>query len=204
MDWRLHRERLENALLGLSVLSWAARGVAHGIQSSAIAAPEVCLIVLNAVVGGLILSRSRRVDSFRLSGLPSSLASVVLGGVALKIAPAGQDWPVGVQGAFAAGTVLACVSLLSLGRSFAVFPSVRVLRIRGPYGLVRHPAYLGELVMMASVSWAIGLPWGPCVTAVACLLIAARILAEERLLAEWTEYGQYRKHVPWRLIPRLW
>ena len=44
------------------------------------------------------------------------------------------------------GTVWTIWSLAFLGRCFGLFPEARGLVTRGPYRLVRHPVYLGEIL----------------------------------------------------------
>ena len=43
------------------------------------------------------------------------------------------------------GMILSIFSLASLGRSFSIIPQARKLVKSGPYRLVRHPIYVGEL-----------------------------------------------------------
>src|SRR6266545_3190015 len=45
-----------------------------------------------------------------------------------------------------AGVLIAFVSLATLGRSFGLVAANRGVKTRGPYRLVRHPAYAGYLV----------------------------------------------------------
>jgi protein-S-isoprenylcysteine O-methyltransferase Ste14 len=101
--------------------------------------------------------------------------------------------------------VIACVwlltSVLALGRCFGVLPEARGLVTRGPYRLVRHPVYLGELG--ACVGLAIAVP-SPANTAVLCLFAAAqaaRMSFEERALtAAFPDYAAYAARTP-RLLP---
>ena len=44
-----------------------------------------------------------------------------------------------------AGLAFSLASVAVLGRCFGILPDVRGLVVRGPYRLVRHPLYLGEL-----------------------------------------------------------
>ena len=89
-------------------------------------------------------------------------------------------------------------ALLSLRRSFAILPQARKLVTRGPYGLGRHPLYLGEMVGI----WSLLLPtlaWpGVLALAVNVALLVVRIQAEERLLARTfgREHEEYRRRVP--------
>src|SRR5437763_13119261 len=52
----------------------------------------------------------------------------------------------------ACGLVFAIASVAFLGRCFGVLPDVRGLVTRGPYRLVRHPLYLGELTALLGVA----------------------------------------------------
>ena len=45
------------------------------------------------------------------------------------------------------GVVFALVSLGTLGRSFGLVAANRGVKTGGPYGLVRHPAYTGYLIV---------------------------------------------------------
>ncbi len=95
------------------------------------------------------------------------------------------------------------VSVLCLGRFFGVLPEARGLVTRGPYQLVRHPVYLGELGMVLGLVVAAPRAWN---VAGAAIFVAAQFLRmrlEERALAcEFPEYHEYARHTP-RLIPPI-
>ena len=103
-----------------------------------------------------------------------------------------------------AGLAFAIVSVAVLGRCFGVLPDVRGLVVRGPYRLVRHPLYLGELlallgVLIGSEHWALALPvW---VLGLVLQLVRTRY-EEQTLRAQFVEYGDYAAHTR-RLIPGL-
>jgi protein-S-isoprenylcysteine O-methyltransferase Ste14 len=103
-----------------------------------------------------------------------------------------------------AGLLFAIASVAFLGRCFGVLPDVRGLVTRGPYRLVRHPLYLGELT--AALGIALGAQrWAPALGAwVVCLsLQLMRTMYEERSLrAEFPEYAPYAERTK-RLIPGL-
>jgi protein-S-isoprenylcysteine O-methyltransferase Ste14 len=103
-----------------------------------------------------------------------------------------------------AGLLFAIASVAFLGRCFGVLPDVRGLVTRGPYRLVRHPLYLGELT--AALGIVVGAQrWAPALAAwLVCLgLQLVRTKYEERSLrAEFPEYAPYAARTK-RLIPGL-
>jgi protein-S-isoprenylcysteine O-methyltransferase Ste14 len=75
----------------------------------------------------------------------------------------------------------------------------------GPYSLVRHPMYVGVLIMMTGVPLALGSWWGLVVLALVVPVLIWRILDEEKLLAkELPGYQEYEQKVRYRLVPYLW
>ena len=74
------------------------------------------------------------------------------------------------------GTVFTIWSLAVLGRCFGLFPEVRGLVLRGPYRLVRHPVYLGEIV--AALGLLLAKPH-PLVVALVAVFRGAAVLAHD-------------------------
>ncbi len=75
----------------------------------------------------------------------------------------------------------------------------------GPYALVRHPMYVGVLVMMMGVPIALGSWWGLAVLALTAPALMWRILDEEKLLKnDLPGYIEYTQKVRYRLVPYLW
>jgi protein-S-isoprenylcysteine O-methyltransferase Ste14 len=75
----------------------------------------------------------------------------------------------------------------------------------GVYGVVHHPMYLGAILMFVGAPVLIGAASALIVGAALSLLLAARIVDEEKLLAlELAGYDDYRRRVRYRLVPFVW
>ncbi|MDT8358557.1 MAG: isoprenylcysteine carboxylmethyltransferase family protein [Methanomicrobiaceae archaeon] len=75
----------------------------------------------------------------------------------------------------------------------------------GPYALVRHPMYLGVLLMVLCTPPALGSWWALVPILPLPFLLALRIRNEEKVLAEELPgYREYREKTRYRLIPYLW
>ena len=109
----------------------------------------------------------------------------------------------------AAGEGMRVWAVMTLGRFFrreVTIVSGQTVVESGPYRFVRHPAYLGDLL----IAFGFGLAWGSWVGAAVALVIAfvghlPRIRVEEQLLREalgepYEEYAS--RHA--RLLPGVW
>jgi protein-S-isoprenylcysteine O-methyltransferase Ste14 len=95
------------------------------------------------------------------------------------------------------------LSVLALGKCFGVLPEVRGLVTRGPYRLVRHPVYAGELGACAGLLLAAPRAWNVVVaTAFAAAQVVRMRLEEAALAEEFPEYTTYAARTP-RLVPKL-
>jgi len=103
----------------------------------------------------------------------------------------------------AAGLAFALAALCALGKSFSIIPQTRNLVVQGPYRLVRHPIYVGEIIqyfglVLASVSIPKAL--------VVLLLIVCQVyrsIQEEKLLTDtFPEYLHYASKTA-RFLPGL-
>jgi protein-S-isoprenylcysteine O-methyltransferase Ste14 len=75
----------------------------------------------------------------------------------------------------------------------------------GLYGLVRHPLYTGNVILMVSIPLALGSYWGFVFVIPGLLVLALRIRDEEKLLHEGLDgYREYTQTVRYRLVPHLW
>jgi len=75
----------------------------------------------------------------------------------------------------------------------------------GPYARVRHPMYLGALLVNLCVSVALGSWWGLPFAVAALAVFVVRLLDEEKFLREnLPGYDDYCRRVRCRLIPHVW
>jgi protein-S-isoprenylcysteine O-methyltransferase Ste14 len=75
----------------------------------------------------------------------------------------------------------------------------------GPYKLVRHPMYLGSIVMYAFSPLALGSVWAALPALFMIPVLVARIIGEEKMLVEELPgYADYTQKVRYRLIPGIW
>lgn len=89
---------------------------------------------------------------------------------------------------------------------------VRIQRERGQhvvstgvYGFVRHPMYLGALLLFIGTPLLLGSKYGLIIGAIISFLLVVRIIGEEKMLVEeLAGYEDYQKKVKYRLIPFVW
>lgn len=101
------------------------------------------------------------------------------------------------------GPIISFWAVISLGKSFGVFVSVREVVLHGPYRYVRHPIYLGYFciwigLLLSSVSRAIF-----CLVPLHIALVVYRARLEEARLAEASPaYREYMRKTGF-LWPRI-
>jgi protein-S-isoprenylcysteine O-methyltransferase Ste14 len=139
-----------------------------------------------------------------------SPAATVLTGVSVigpplfRASAVGSLLPDAVTAVFSAlGMAVVIVGKLSLGRSFGLVPANRGVVIQGPYGLVRHPIYLGYLISHTAFVLANPTVVNAFLFLASDLALVARALVEERLLAGDVSYQDYCRRVSWHLVPGL-
>jgi protein-S-isoprenylcysteine O-methyltransferase Ste14 len=75
----------------------------------------------------------------------------------------------------------------------------------GPYAVVRHPMYLGAVLMFLATPLALGSFWALFVFLPVPPLIILRIRNEEEVLVrELPGYAEYRQKTRYRLVPGVW
>lgn len=88
-----------------------------------------------------------------------------------------------------------------LGRSFALLPANRGIVQSGPYGMVRHPIYLGYMIGHVGFLLTVWSPLNLMVYLTLHSLFFLRIREEEKLLLADPEYQEYVRVVRYRLVP---
>jgi len=151
----------------------------------------------NAILAG-IYARRKSARDYDHRGLWLGLLAAVL--------PLAAPYPVRVHPvaltAGISGYALVLWSLLTLGPRFGIAPADRGLIVHGPYRFVRHPMYLGELVLrlaLVSTSSQPFLAVGMFMGLAAIQVI--RAIREERIICG---YPAYACQVHFRLIPGVW
>ena len=75
----------------------------------------------------------------------------------------------------------------------------------GVYGFVRHPMYLGAVLLFTGTPMLLGSIFGLIIGFGMIILLAGRIIGEEKMLVTELEgYKGYKKKVKYRLIPYVW
>jgi protein-S-isoprenylcysteine O-methyltransferase Ste14 len=145
----------------------------------------------------------------RLTRATSLAVAAVLAGFALTTRPPdAADIAPAARLAAAAVLILGALLYASAIRAIsspgpASAPPDRFVRTK-PYAIVRHPAYLGAALVLASSGVVFGTLALGLASAAWVLPVIARTVAEDRLLHETPDYRRYAAAVRWRLFPRVW
>lgn len=75
----------------------------------------------------------------------------------------------------------------------------------GVYGFVRHPMYLGGILLFTGTPLLLGSSFGIIFGVMMTILLAFRTLGEEKMMIEELDgYEDYQKKVKYRFIPFIW
>jgi protein-S-isoprenylcysteine O-methyltransferase Ste14 len=81
----------------------------------------------------------------------------------------------------------------------------QVVITAGPYRHVRHPMYLGVILLFLGTPVALGSWWALLPGAAIAALFVLRTAKEDRMLREELPgYPEYARHVRYRLVPGIW
>ncbi len=142
-------------------------------------------IMLAVVATGVVSAVDHR---FGWSTVPTAV--VVVGNV-LVVAGLGLAELVVIQNNYAAATI--------------TVEEEQPVVSTGLYGLVRHPMYVGALIMMVGMPLALASYWALLTIIPGMLVFAARISDEEKALRQDLDgYQEYTEKVQYRLVPGVW
>jgi len=142
-------------------------------------------IMLAVVATGVVSAVDHR---FGWSTVPTAV--VVVGNV-LVVAGLGLAELVVIQNNYAAATI--------------TVEEEQPVVSTGLYCLVRHPMYVGALIMMVGMPLALASYWALLTIIPGMLVFAARISDEEKALRQDLDgYQEYTEKVQYRLVPGVW
>ena len=129
----------------------------------------------------------------RAAATPQALGTLTLVGLAI----------------YTLGAIVRGWAMLSMGerfKSWTVTREARGLERAGPYAIVRHPSYLGLLLIASAMPLIFGQPWLLLLALLPIAAIFGRVGLEERLLREAyaDEYPAYVVRTRARLLPGIW
>lgn len=102
-----------------------------------------------------------------------------------------------------AGMAFSVYAVAHLGRSFGAVPRARALVTSGPYSVVRHPLYVGEIVAFFGAILVDLSAYKVAVFVLLALVQAYRATQEEKVLTEaFPEYADYAATTS-RFVPRV-
>jgi len=173
---------------------------------------------------GLLTERNRALfeDAADVKAWDRVLAPLMA--VSLAFPPAivaGLDHRLGWSPVFPVWLNIVGLIMSALGYAFAVWAlaenrffssTVRIQRDRGhvvcdggPYRVVRHPGYAGNLLPLPGVVMALSSVWTLIPAAVALVITVIRTALEDRTLQEELPgYREYARRVRYRLVPGLY
>lgn len=197
-----HSERIFNSVTGLMIFSWGVVGIVSDLNTS-LPIVRFCTSTLNMVIGFIFIIRHPLKKDGSVKNIILSFPSFLATGAAFKLSYEFGQWSILSNTFFILGTTVTLISFFFLRKSFAILPAVRETITKGPYHVVRHPAYLGELLMVmgcfSSAPLIVGFPF-----AIVILTVILRILVEEDTLLQDNKYRIYYQKTTWRLIPHIW
>jgi protein-S-isoprenylcysteine O-methyltransferase Ste14 len=190
------------------------------------------LLIIAAGIGGRILAERRHpgllaerqdIEKFQSAkAWDRVLAPLMALSVSFPLViVAGLDHRNGWSPAFPLWLIVLGFILISLGYAFAVWALVEnrffsstvriqtdrghVLCDTGPYRIVRHPGYAGNIPPLLGIALALGSVWTLIPAALALTITLIRtVLEDETLQEELPGYRDYARRVRYRLIPGIY
>ena len=156
------------------------------------------------------IAEGRTVQKVVMIGLYGSLAAIcVISGLDHRLGWSSVPPAVSLIGDIAVAVGLGVVIVVVIQNRYAsttvqVASGQKVVST-GLYGLVRHPMYTGNVLMLVGLPLALGSYWALALVVPGVAVLAARIHDEEKLLREeLAGYREYTQRVRSRLVPYVW
>ncbi len=150
------------------------------------------LLVPLILIGMLLLFVVAGLDAGRFGWSQMPLAFQVVGAVGLVVESILVAW------AMFANTYLSTVARIQSERGHQAV-------VTGPYRYVRHPMYIGNIIMGLSTPLMLGSWWALLPGSLISALFVVRTALEDRMLqAELPGYKEYAQRVRYRLLPGVW
>lgn len=191
------------------------------------------LLVFAAGIGGRILAERlhpgilvERVKSFEMAEDVKSWDKILAPLMAVSVGfplviVAGLDHRYGWSSDLPLWLIIAGFLLITLGYSLACWALVEnrffsgAVRIQtdrghavcdsGPYRIIRHPGYLGNILALPGIALALGSVWTLIPAGAALIIALVRTALEDRTLQnELPGYRDYTQRVRYRLFPRVY
>ncbi len=151
----------------------------------------------------------------------TAIMSVVGISVLAEYVIAGLDMRNGWSHGITLPVQIAMLAVVLVGHGMAVWATAsnayfsQIVRIQtdrghsvatgGPYRIVRHPSYIGVILVYVAAAFALGSWWALIPAALSAVLMVVRTALEDRtLLAELPGYTEYAEKTRYRLIPGIW
>jgi len=168
---------------------------------------KVCTLAFLAVL--VVMFALRRVPQRRANGTYPRFTAVVgtFISVGIVLLPPQEISPTVYLASMLlviGGTAVAVFAAVVLGRSISIMPEARQLVTWGPYALIRHPLYLGEMVATFGLAAQYLLPWALVLLTLHCIFQLERMKYEERVLVgAFPNYVTYMARTA-RLVPGVY
>ena len=201
----MNKDYLTNLTFGITFLNLAIVGItALNLECTFQTVVRLGSVLCNLMMGTLVLFNKRSVSAHGPLYKPFWLLMIICNMLIVKMIDGEQPALSVASFLFVTGLVAVLFSLFSLGGSFAVTPMSSEVKTRFAYGLVRHPMYLGESVMVMACVLATRNLLSIPVFLLFVLSVVLRIREEEALLVKSEQYRLYCTSTRWRIIPFVW
>lgn len=167
-------------------------------------------VVRQGRMSGGPTAETRTAQKVLIAGLYLSLAAMVVASVLdHRFGATSVPTAICLLGDVLVAAGLGVVALVIVQNSYAA-ATVRVREGQtvvstGLYGLVRHPMYTGNVIMLIGIPLALGSYLGLVFVVPGLIMLALRIGDEEKLLRDRLDgYREYTEKVRHRLVPGMW